>query len=405
MRYPLHATTLPDLAVEPTRSSAFLTQCHRNALDQLAIAFRNKRPITIITGEGKSTPRFVIRKFLSRLDHDVAAVSIGGPCVNATDFMGKIIAAVGFQPKEMSLSDLESIFSMFLSFQKGHKRRTVICIEAVQECDWWVLDKVRSLVEAERKESFGLTVILSGQGNFEELLTRRPLKSIVDYAGKRISLAPFTLPETREFLRHRLESQGKPSIDEVLEYHAIGLIHELCAGVPDAISDLLTQCLSQANEEGLSLVTKELVKRAYEAQRALTSEDYGLDEAETISTTGLYPQPGRLIVQISGQDLREVRLRRGNVLIGRSKLCDIRLDSTTVSRHHALIRYTAEGPILIDLGSTNGTKVDGYSIKEHQLVAGETISVGDSQIEYLLDDTLQRHFEDAETAVKYELTS
>ncbi len=405
MHYPLHAKTLPDLEVEPTGSSAFLTQCHRNALDQLAIAFRNRRPLTIVTGKGKSTARFVIRKFLSRLDPDVAAVSIAGPCVNATDFMSEIIAAVGFQPKDMSLSDLESIFSMFLSFQKGHKRRTLICIEEVQRCDWWVLDKVRSLVEAEQKGSFGLTIILSGRDKFEELLTRRPLKTIVEAAGKRISLAPFTLPETREFLRHRLESRGLPGIDQVLEYHAIGLIHELCAGVPDAISELLTQCLSQANEEGLALVTKELVKRAYEAQRALTTEHYGSDEAETISTTGLYPQPGRLVVQIEGNDLREIRLRRGNILIGRSKLCDLRLDSTIVSRHHALIRYTAEGAILIDLGSTNGTKVDGYPIKEHQLSAGETISVGDCEIEYLLDDTLQRQFEDAETSVKYELTS
>ncbi|MGB5720607.1 MAG: FHA domain-containing protein [Woeseiaceae bacterium] len=402
MRIPQQTTTLPDLATEQAGSSAFLTQCHRNALDQLGVAFGENRPLAIILGEGKSSSRFVIRKFMSRLEQDVAAVRIVGPCANAADFMGQIIVAVGFQPKDMSLNDLESIFSMFLSFQKAHKRRTVICIEEVQECDWWVLDKIRSLVEAERQGQFGLTLVLSGQANFKDLLSRRPLKSIAGYAKKRISLAPFTLPETREYLRHRLSSEGKASIDEVLEFHAIPLIHELCAGVPDAISDLLGQCLLQAQEEGVELITKELVKRAYESQRELTTQFYGDDEAETITTTGLFPQPGRLIVQLSGQDLREVRLRRGNILIGRSKLCDVRIESKIVSRHHALIRYTSEGAVLIDLGSTNGTKVDGYSIKEHHLSAGETIAVGDCEIEYLLDDAVQQGLQDEIMSVKLE---
>jgi pSer/pThr/pTyr-binding forkhead associated (FHA) protein len=305
----------------------------------------------------------------------------------------------------MTLADLESIFAMFLSFQKGHSKRTVICIEETQECDWWVLDKIRSLVEAEKDGGFGLTLILAGQSGLRDLLERRPLDAIAEDAGKRISLAPFSLPETREYLRHRVEVRGKSSIDEVLEFHAIPLIHELCAGVPDAINELFSQCLLQADEEGVELVTKELVKRAYEAQRELTTQLYGDDEAETITTTGLYPQPGRLLVQLTGRDLREIRLRRSNILIGRSKLCDIQIDSKIVSRHHALIRYSSQGAVLIDLGSTNGTKVDGYSIKEQRLVGGETIAVGDCQIEYLLDDPLPHGLEDVAHSLRSELNS
>ena len=405
MQHPERSKTLPDLGVEPSCSSAFLTQCHRNALDQLSAAFEQKRPLAVITGEGRAAGSFVIRKYLSRLEPDVTAVRIVGPCKHSTDFMGIIIAAIGFQPKDMNLADLESVFSMFLSFQKAHGKRTVICIEEVQECDWWVLDKIRSLVEAERQGDFGLMVVLSGQGNFNELLGRRPLSSVAGCGGKRISLAPFTLSETKEFLRHRVEARGKTSIDEVIEYHAIALIHELCAGVPDAVNDLFSQALKQAEEEGLEFVTKELVKRAYEIQRELTDQEYGADEAETVATTGLFPQPGRLLVKLTGDDIREIRLRRSNILIGRSNLCDISIDREIVSRHHALIRYTSQGAVLIDLGSTNGTKVDGYPIKEHRLVGGETIEVGDCRIEYLLDDPLQQPVDTAAPAMKAEYSS
>jgi len=405
MHYPQQAMTLPDLEAGEVRSSAFLTQCHHNALDQLNIAFKDHRPLAIMIGEGKATSRFVIRRFLSRLDSDIAVARITAPCVNSTDFMGKIIAAVGFQPKEMSLADLESVFSMFLSFQKAHHRRTIICIEEVEGCDWWVLDKIRDLVDTERDGEFGLMLIITGQSGLTELLTRRPLKSITEFAGRRISLAPFTLPETREYVRRRVEEAGIASVDDAFKYHAIPLIHELCAGVPDAISDLFGQCRRQAEEEGVELVTKELVKRAYETQRAMTQEKYGDDESSTINITEAPPRPGRLIVQLSGDDVREIALRRGTLLIGRSKLCDIRINSKNVSRHHALISYRPEGAMIVDLGSTNGTSVDGYRIKEHQLVAGETITVGDCRIEYILDDALNGKFESAEQSVKFELNS
>ena len=403
MRQPQHMTTLPDLELEQAPRSVFLTQCHRNSLEQLDRAFNNRRPLAVVVGEGKSTSRFVIRRFLSRLDQEVVAVRIVGPCESATEFMGQIISAIGFHPKDMTLADLESILSMFLSFQKAHKRRTVICVEEVQACDWWVLEKIRKLVAAEESSRYGLTVVLSGREKLTELLTKRPLKSVAHLAAKRISLAPFTLPETREYLRHRVEAEGKSSIEKALTYHAIPLIHELSAGIPDAIRDLFGQCLVQAEEEGVELVTKELVKRAYESQRALITQQYGDEDEKTISTAGIYPLSGRLVVQLSGQELREIKLRRGNVLIGRSKLCDVRVESEIVSRHHALIRYTAEGAILIDLGSTNGTKVDGYPIREHTLSAGETITVGDCQIEYLLEEALEHDLEDAELGAVMDL--
>ncbi len=404
MRNPQHFTTLPDLDSGETCSSAFLTQCHRNALDRLDMAFKERRALAILIGEGRSASRFVVRKFLSRLDPSVAEVRIPVPCMNATEFMGKIIAGVGLQPKDMNLADLESVFSMFLSFQKAHRHRTIICVEEAEECDWWVLDKIRELVEAEHQNSCGLMVLLSGQAGLKELLTQRPLRPIAELAGKRISLLPFTLPETREYLRRRLDAEGIGSVDAAFDYHAVPLIHELCAGVPDAVNALYSQCRRQAAEEGVSLISKGLVKRAYELQRELTVQSYGEDDTTTVNVTDVPVRPGRLVIQLKDHEVREIALRRGNILIGRSRLCDIVVDSRIVSRHHALISYGPKGATIIDLGSTNGTLVDGHPIKEHLLSAGETIEVGDCTIEYIYDDALHGTIRDAELLAKMELS-
>ena len=58
-------------------------------------------------------------------------------------------------------------------------------------------------------------------------------------------------------------------------------------------------------------------------------------------------------------DGREVNLRRGENLLGRSRDCRVRLDSTRVSRHHARITIEDDTALIEDCGSRNGTWVAG----------------------------------------------
>ena len=389
MSHQQQSKTEPASHVKHAPSSEFLTHCYRNALDRLNSSFVKRRPIAIMIGEGKSASSFVIGRFLSDLDEEVVSVRINEPCANAGDFLRCIIRAIGIEPNELDVTDLESVLKMFLSFQKSHDRRTIVCIEDVQDSEWWVLDKIRYLVEMEAKGNFGFMLIVSGQLGLKELLHTRPLSSVCQHAGQRISLSPFTLIETTEYMRRRVEGATTATIDQVFDYHAISLVHDLCAGVPDAISKLVSGCLDLADDAGLDTVTIELVKKAYEIQREGTSPQVANTDAATANLNGLIPRPGRLIVQISGEYLQENALRQGHILIGRSKLCDIHIDSPAVSRHHALINYSAEGAILVDLGSKNGTYVDGYRINQHSLMAGETVAVGDCRIEYVIDDERQ----------------
>ena len=372
-------------------ASAFLTDSYRNALDRLASSFSEDRPLAILLGEGKSASSFVIGRFIASLDADVVVARITEPSANATDLMRQIVTAVGFKSKNMGATDLGGIFRLFLSFQKGHARRTLVCIEEIQDSEWWVLDMVRKLVALEYEGSFGLMVIISGQSNLTELLRTRPLSSICAKAGQRISLAPFTLAETTEYIRRRVEAAGNGTLDQLFQYHATTLIHELGAGIPDVISTLISECRDLADQEGVELVTTELVKRAYEKLQG-APEPRGTDtEAATVNLYGKQPF-GRLVIQLKGEDIQEKAVRQGHILIGRSRLCDICVDSSLVSRHHALISYTSDGATLVDLSSTNGTFVDGYQITEHNLLPGESIEIADCKIEYVMDDELQARF-------------
>ena len=375
-----------DPRAESDETSRFQTRCYHNAINRLQQSYDENHPLAILIGEGHSAASFVINNFLSNLEEDVIVAQITEPCTDATDLMRKIIRAVGFRPKSMTLSDLESIFAMFLSYQKGHGRRTVLCVEQIQDSDWWVLDRVRRLVETESENGTGLMTILSGQPEIKELLHKQPLSAIFALTGQSIWLAPFTLAETREYIRRRVEIVDGTTVDQLFQYHAIPIIHDLSGGVPDAIGALVSRCREMADEEGLDLVTTQLVNRANESLQRSTGDDQDTSMTDTVTLNGIQPAIGRLVIQLQGTDVREKALSQGHVLIGRSKLCDIWIDRPNVSRHHALISYAGGRATLIDLDSTNGTSVDGYRVKYHELSPGETIAVGDCRIEYVTEN-------------------
>ncbi|MBN9160160.1 MAG: FHA domain-containing protein, partial [Myxococcales bacterium] len=65
-------------------------------------------------------------------------------------------------------------------------------------------------------------------------------------------------------------------------------------------------------------------------------------------------------------------------LLGQSPVCTIRLTDREVSRRHAALSVTDTKLVVLDLGSTNGTTVNGVLIKEAALQGGEAIRIGSS---------------------------
>ncbi len=67
-------------------------------------------------------------------------------------------------------------------------------------------------------------------------------------------------------------------------------------------------------------------------------------------------------------------------VIGRGSECDITVEDTGVSRKHLELRVTKNGVIATDLGSTNGSFVEGHRITAATLLDGNTLTIGRTHI-------------------------
>jgi len=70
------------------------------------------------------------------------------------------------------------------------------------------------------------------------------------------------------------------------------------------------------------------------------------------------------------------------VTIGRQSDCTIVLADPNVSRRHAEIRPSGEGFVVVDLGSTNGTKVNDAKVTEHHLRDGDEVRFGNTVMHF-----------------------
>ena len=86
--------------------------------------------------------------------------------------------------------------------------------------------------------------------------------------------------------------------------------------------------------------------------------------------------------RLQGPDGQTLELRAGRHTIGRLADCDLHLDDTTVSREHAAVVRRGETWWVLDLGSTNGTRVNGVAAAEHPLSDGDRIEVGEVDVTF-----------------------
>ena len=111
-------------------------------------------------------------------------------------------------------------------------------------------------------------------------------------------------------------------------------------------------------------------------EQSITENKPGLD-TKAVETAQLVEA---VLILKNGE---RVVLDSDSLKIGRQASCRIVFNDSNVSREHAQMRRSSDGWKVLDLGSTNGTKINGVKIAEEQLlVNGDEISFGTSSARF-----------------------
>lgn len=137
-----------------------------------------------------------------------------------------------------------------------------------------------------------------------------------------------------------------------------------------------------------------------EIGRRTVAFDYQNDESKIESFVG-----ERLALLEGPSNLQEVALDHFPIRMGRDIQNHVQIDDSNVSRFHCEIRNEHQGIRLVDLGSTNGIKVNGAQVADRYLQDHDILQVGDAIFEFLLPGSEKRGLSDIPSAHETQLVS
>ena len=368
-----------------------LGRLSRSPVKRLGRAYRDRVPVAMLVSHSRFAPAYVVDRFLATLDAQTNVIRVEQSFDDPVAFLKHIVASAGFESSATSLSQLDHALGLFLRCEKMQRRRTILVLRDIDAHGPQVLARISNLIEQEVASHFGLMVLATGPANDSLEPVKPELEAISSRGGERIVLTPFVLSETREFIRERFEGgarngngNGGNHAGPRFEVFGIRLIHELGSGVPETVDLLCRKAIEIAAGNDKAVISTTEVKAAARLLGLMQDTRDAPTEHPAPEQPAPEAAPGQLIVRMRGAPEKTIPLNGSNLLIGRDRLCEICVDDVQVSRLHGLIARSSDGVHYLDLGSTNGSAVNGHAAERLVLGNNDVIAVGDVRIIYSL---------------------
>ena len=247
----------------------YLSERHTEALAHLAYGISEAGGFIQLTGEVGTGKTTVLRSLLQQLPPHCDVALILNPRVTPAEFLLGICDELHVQVPEGSANSVKALVDLlthFLLDAHGRGRRIVLMVDEAQNLDPDVLEQVRLLTNLETATQKLLQIILIGQPELREVLSKPELRQLAQRITGRYHLEALRKGETIAYLRHRARVAG--ATRDLFTAGAQREIHRLSNGVPRIINVIADRALLGAYTREEPIVTGTLVRRA-------ASEVYG----------------------------------------------------------------------------------------------------------------------------------
>ena len=250
-------------AITPDPRYLYLSERHAEALAHLLYGINEAGGFVQLTGEVGTGKTTIVRSLLAQTPKNAEIALILNPRMTAPEFLLTICEELGIGVQDSapgSLKDLVDILSYYLLRAHAAGKRVVLVVDEAQNLSPDVLEQVRLLTNLETNTQKLLQIILIGQPELRELLSRNELRQLAQRITGRYHLNPLSRDETTAYVRHRLRVAGATT--DIFAPGALNEVFRLSQGVPRVINVICDRALLGAYSLDRHRVTATLVRNA-----------------------------------------------------------------------------------------------------------------------------------------------
>lgn len=250
----------------PDPDFMFWSDSHVMAFTMLRYGVLSRAPITVITGEVGAGKTTLLRKLLREIPEDVTTGLVSNMQEGRGELLHWVMMALD-QPFDAN----EPYVALFKRFQDfviqsyAARRRVLLIFDEAQNLGVKSLEELRMLSNINSEKDELLQMIIVGQPELRDLITRPELRQFSQRISSDFNLGPLSKAETAKYINRRLEVAGATA--EIFPEKTCGLIHDATGGVPRLINILCDFCLLYGFSADARVIGEDLLNEFLESAK------------------------------------------------------------------------------------------------------------------------------------------
>lgn len=229
-------------SITPDPRFLYFTRHHREAYDHLLYGITQRKGFIELTGEVGSGKTTLCRAVLNRLGDNVITALVLNPSLTHEQILRSILIDLGLRdPGNDALDCIESL-NRFLLEQNVRGNIVAVLIDEAQDLSTEMMEQVRLLSNLETDQQKLVQIVLCGQPELKERLSKKALRQLRQRITVRYHIRPLSKRETAAYIHHRLAMAGN---GHGLRFppRASKTVYKLTRGCPRLINSLCDHAL------------------------------------------------------------------------------------------------------------------------------------------------------------------